>query len=208
MAKHRDADVGYALHAHLRAVFGELAPQPFRHVSTEGRYATVLGYSSAGETELIDSALSLGWESLATKSMPTPFARGTDLGFEVRVCPVVRKARGAAHAGKEKDAFLAALDNGQESPQRETVYQTWLGERFAGVASLRGVGLQSFQRSRFFRRAQADASGLRKGKLVERPDAILGGRLIVEDPTAFDALLRRGVGRHRAFGFGMILLRA
>jgi len=29
----------------------------------------------------------------------------------------------------------------------------------------------------------------------------------VRDPTGFAALLARGVGRHRAFGFGMLLLR-
>ena len=33
------------------------------------------------------------------------------------------------------------------------------------------------------------------------------GALTVTDPDAFAALLARGVGRHRAYGYGMILLR-
>lgn len=31
-------------------------------------------------------------------------------------------------------------------------------------------------------------------------------RIRIKDPASFDALLRRGIGRHRAFGFGMMLL--
>jgi CRISPR system Cascade subunit CasE len=36
---------------------------------------------------------------------------------------------------------------------------------------------------------------------------LLRGELTVADPDAFSALLARGVGRHRAFGYGMLLLR-
>ena len=42
---------------------------------------------------------------------------------------------------------------------------------------------------------------------VERPDALFTGEITVADPEAFCRLLARGVGRHRAFGFGMLLLR-
>ncbi|GAB4211209.1 MAG: hypothetical protein OHK0013_32690 [Sandaracinaceae bacterium] len=46
--------------------------------------------------------------------------------------------------------------------------------------------------------------GRRRG---ERPNAVLEGTLRVTDADAFRALLARGLGRHRAFGFGMLLLR-
>ena len=42
---------------------------------------------------------------------------------------------------------------------------------------------------------------------LRKPDVTMQGALTVRDPPQFDALLRRGVGRHRAFGFGMLLLR-
>ncbi|WP_083761830.1 type I-E CRISPR-associated protein Cas6/Cse3/CasE [Alkalilimnicola ehrlichii MLHE-1] len=45
-----------------------------------------------------------------------------------------------------------------------------------------------------------------KTRLV-RPDALVTGRLTVRDPDTFATLVARGVGRHRAFGFGMLLLR-
>jgi CRISPR system Cascade subunit CasE len=42
---------------------------------------------------------------------------------------------------------------------------------------------------------------------IERPNAVLEGTLTVGDPDAFARLLARGIGRHRAFGFGMLLLK-
>jgi CRISPR system Cascade subunit CasE len=44
--------------------------------------------------------------------------------------------------------------------------------------------------------------------LVSGPDAVLAGQLRVTDPKAFTQLLASGVGRHRAFGFGLLLLRS
>jgi CRISPR system Cascade subunit CasE len=41
----------------------------------------------------------------------------------------------------------------------------------------------------------------------EGPDASFEGVLTVAEPGAFALLLARGIGRHRAFGFGMVLLR-
>jgi CRISPR system Cascade subunit CasE len=44
--------------------------------------------------------------------------------------------------------------------------------------------------------------------MARRPDATFRGTLRVDDPARFAAAaLARGVGRHRAFGFGMLLLR-
>ncbi|MFG1332515.1 type I-E CRISPR-associated protein Cas6/Cse3/CasE [Xanthobacter autotrophicus] len=41
---------------------------------------------------------------------------------------------------------------------------------------------------------------------VSGHSAVLVGTLTVRDAQAFAALLARGVGRHRAFGYGMLLL--
>lgn len=40
-----------------------------------------------------------------------------------------------------------------------------------------------------------------------RPDAEFAGVLAIEDGATFSRALARGLGRHRSFGFGMILLR-
>ena len=59
------------------------------------------------------------------------------------------------------------------------------------------------------RRTQADGApgGGRQPRVTMGPDVVMQGRLRVSDPQAFAQLLARGVGRHRAFGFGMLLLR-
>jgi CRISPR system Cascade subunit CasE len=100
------------------------------------------------------------------------------------------------------DAFVhATLAAGSGTPiDREEVYVQWLGRELGrGNASrLESARLTEFRRE-----------GMRRGDggPIERPNAVLEGRLAVQDPSGFDTLLRRGLGRHRAFGFGMLLLR-
>jgi CRISPR system Cascade subunit CasE len=47
----------------------------------------------------------------------------------------------------------------------------------------------------------------RRQRAVGGPDALLVGQLRVIDPDAFADLIARGVGRHRSFGFGLLMLR-
>ena len=41
----------------------------------------------------------------------------------------------------------------------------------------------------------------------EGPDAVMRGNITVTDSDAFTRLLSHGIGRHRAYGYGMLLLR-
>jgi len=150
------------------------------------------------------------------RPFPTTWPQGQVLGFEVRVRPTVRGARG------EQDAFLHAVTQagGKDGAplERAAVYTQWLREHLAvrdgaapqpwqGAVELLDVQLSAFARSKSVRRTQASAEQGRKGHASEGPDATLTGHLRIADPTAFAHLLARGVGRHRAFGFGMLLLR-
>ncbi|MDX6749517.1 type I-E CRISPR-associated protein Cas6/Cse3/CasE [Geminicoccaceae bacterium 1502E] len=224
-----DHDPGYLLHRALRDAFGSAAPQPFRLLETPAAPPRLLGYGPAGEAVLRD-ALALAEpdldrifpkDEIASKKMPQRFAAGTVLGFEARLCPLVR---GKTEAGRlrEQDVFLhraqAAPD---EALAREIVYAGWLGDKLAaGGAALEDVRLTRFSLAPLVRRSHASPTGrtataegpprrlLARGRgAARRPDAVLAGRLRVADPDAFAALLARGVGRHRAFGFGMLLLR-
>lgn len=47
----------------------------------------------------------------------------------------------------------------------------------------------------------------RKAVAVGGPDVLITGRLLIRNPEAFSALVARGVGRHRGFGYGMLMLR-
>ena len=96
---------------------------------------------------------------------------------------------------------------------RGEVYLKWLGQRLAPGAELERATLEAFRLTRVLRRDGNRAlvqipspSETMKGA-AGHPDATVAGTLIVRDTEAFAALLARGVGRHRAFGFGMLLLR-
>ena len=86
---------------------------------------------------------------------------------------------------------------------REQVYAEWLSARFeqkgGATLELDSVKLVSFQRTRAHRKLRA--------RHTEGPDAVMRGVLTVTDPEAFASTLAQGIGRHRSYGFGMLLLR-
>jgi CRISPR system Cascade subunit CasE len=224
----REVDEGYLVHRGLAALFSDAAPKPFRAVDPTSRWLTVLAYTELTADALREQAQTFArpdafetcrWDQVAVKAMPSSWTSGKTLGFEVRVCPVVRLAsatqarahdgsQGTWKKGAELDAFLHRRYLQQHDGDRESVYVDWLRRRLDGAAGLLDVRLQAFRRVRVLRRGRRDGEGKRKTQVAERPDALLTGTLGVTDPDAFRDLLARGVGRHRAFGFGMLLLRA
>lgn len=213
--KSADDDFGYAAHAWLSAVFGEHAPRPFR-LNERRDGLRLLGYTSVpietlrehAETFAEPEAMAVcDWRHGAGKAMPKEWRAGRRLGFELRACPVSRGER-------ERDVFLVAVDRGkaasQEIPSRQEVYGDWLFRQFdrdaAAVVEPGTIRLIGFRRLRVARRRHGGVDNGRHRSL-ERPDALFSGELAVSEPRAFNRLLERGIGRHRAFGFGMLLLR-
>lgn len=222
-ARHRlldsQGDLGYALHALLRAAFGEHAPQPFRYLDAE---QGLLAYTRLSAAELaqcaalaepdVAAALGLGQTlhhaGLSARPFPTQWAAGHVLGFEVRVRPIIREGK----TGRERDAFLAAVEkSGGGVLDRGDVYVQWLRELLArqGGAELVDASVSRYQLLGVTRKSQKSSSDdKRRSRLVSGPDTVLAGQLRVTDTQAFAQLLARGVGRHRAFGFGLLLLRS
>lgn len=221
-ARHRlldsQGDLGYALHALLHAAFGEHAPQPFRYLDAE---QGLLAYTRLSAAELAQlaaladpdaaAALGLGQTSrhggMNARPFPTQWATGHALGFEVRVRPIIREGK----TGRERDAFLAVVEKTADGElNRGEVYVQWLRELFArqGGAELVDASVIRYQQLGVTRKSQKGGAGNeRQSRLVYGPDAVLTGQLRVTNPQAFAQLLTQGVGRHRAFGFGMLLLR-
>ena len=212
-------DLGYAIHALLHAAFGKHAPQPFRYLDAD---QGLLAYTRLSPAELaqcaalaepdVAGALGLGQTvhhaGLSVRPFPTQWAAGHALGFEVRVRPVIREAR----TGRERDAFLAAIEKtGSSDLDRSEVYVQWLRELLArqGGAELLDADVTSYQMLGVTRKSQkSSADEPRHSRLVSGPDAVVSGQLRVVDSQAFAQLLARGIGRHRAFGFGLLLLRS
>ena len=217
-------DEGRALHHLLNEVFGPGVIRPFRLLVPPRRTSgNVYAYSalhgealraSAAAHALPDHLRVLFPDRLESKPMPDGWRVGHRLGFDVRVRPVRRlgsdldTTSGRVAKGAEMDAFLLEAlhryrdESGgmaQESRNRNVVYLDWLAERLDPAATL----VRSASRLVRFRRV----SVARGGHGLEGPDATIHGTLTVTDAGSFAALLARGVGRHRAYGYGMLLLR-
>jgi CRISPR system Cascade subunit CasE len=222
-----DDDGGYALHLALRQRFGEAGPQPFRLFAEHRAGPHLLAYTTDAEAlasiaglPAVDALLGdLFRVPPTTQAMPADWRTGQRLGFEVRARPVVRfggRVRAAraerpgawlnrgGKAAQEMDAFLAACERAGEGipVDRETVYRDWLTQRLAAAAEVESADLRLFRRVR----TRRSTHGKRGSPRVEGPEAVIGGTLMVGDPALFAAMLTRGVGRHAAFGYGMLLL--
>ncbi|MDE3261183.1 MAG: type I-E CRISPR-associated protein Cas6/Cse3/CasE [Acidobacteriota bacterium] len=222
-------DDGYALHILLSAMFGRGVLQPFRLFASGRRRAAALYAYADADAEMLretaeavappDCATVIDTRRLRSKPMPEGFNSGRRLGFDVRLRPVRRLARDlrdpqsgrVMRKGQEVDAYrlevVRRFPEGWADPDtagakhgvtRESVYAEWLAERLGDAASLEAGNLAAFQRSRAVRGS---------GQMPEGPDATVHGTLSVTEPDRFADILRRGLGRHRAYGYGMLLLR-
>lgn len=224
-------DDGFALHVLLSAVFGKQVLQPYR-LMRPGRasLASLYAYSDVDQRVLRDTATAvappdcmgvLGLDDLATKTMPDRFREGQRLGFDIRIRPIRRLGRALRDSqsgrllrkGSEIDAFRLELlhrfpdgwrtatgQRAHNGVSRQAVYANWLAERLGDAAHLDEdtCRLADFRRSLAWRG---------NGRSSEGPDATLQGECVVRNPESFAARLRFGVGRHRAYGYGMLIPR-
>lgn len=231
-------DMGYTIHAATRALWGEIAPQPFVWQEEKGQ---ILGYAvSDGETlrevrnscsredaELLRKAFCL--PEFCTKKMPEVFPAGQKFNFQVLCCPIRRQTSPTSGKKCQSDAWLGAVYNlyrgkggaegtgcptvisfyrqhPDECPSPETVYKEWLTEQFTRSGGAR-VLFSNIKGSRTIRVARRPGSGAPVLQAKRStPEVLFRGCLQVENQDAFSQILARGVGRHRAFGFGMLLL--
>lgn len=222
-------DEGYALHVLLSAMFGKSVLQPFRLFASERRSGAALyAYADIDEDELRHTAAAaappdclavIDAEKMQSKRMPPAFEPGRRLGFDIRLRPVRRlrqdltdpQPKRLLSKGAEVDAFrleaIRRFPHGWADPAagatkngvtRQSVYTEWLTERFGDAVAVEQCDLIAFRRSRAIRGT---------GRGPEGPDATLHGTLAVSNPETFVQILRTGVGRHRAYGYGMLLLR-
>lgn len=205
-------DDGYIVHCALGELFQDNAPRPFSVESGSGeRNFRVLAYSQLNATALQEVAngfapvlphSTVDWDRFRSKPMPSKFPVGMRFRFEMEACPIVRKSN-----GPEVDAFLAecwkvgddvAVDRGE-------VYCKWMRANLErrGARAL-NVSMERFALERMIRRTHGST---RKAKTIKRPSTTLTGTLEVTDGEAFKETVRKGIGRHKSFGFGMLKLR-
>jgi CRISPR system Cascade subunit CasE len=211
------ADFGYGIHSILKELFGTMALQPFHLLRCFSNSCEILGYCQHDLGTLHNHADSfadptlhqlVNWDVCSTKKMPNNFSTGMRLSFEVRVCPVKRsrntnllnsKPQGIV---REYDAYLSRQDS---SLSRDQVYGEWLRRilEHAGVNVIQ-TRMERFLQVKTLQRRDNQRS---LKSLGQRPDVTLIGLIEVSDSIAFRRMLALGIGRHKAFGFGMMLLK-
>jgi CRISPR system Cascade subunit CasE len=204
--------------------------------SRRGQFVTVLAYGGLPWTELLDVAQATGdvqaYNALipaecASKPLPQQWKHGARYRYRVRVCPI---RRGHDDKGKvqERDVFLTSPQPAPEETagtleRRAKAYSSWLREQiesnnaaqaWSGSARLESCNLESFRLARLARQnaerklvSVPDSRRATHSNACGRPDVVLSGVLSVTESSGFGRLLARGIGRHRAFGFGMLLLK-
>lgn len=198
---------------------------------------SVYAYTSSSKDALVETARTPSCPTLGTRifsldqldttQMPQTWRPKRRLAFDLRIRPTVRiknplpdprnPTRNYA-AGAELDAFFVeaqrkhsdarpgivdhkptASGMAKAGRSREAVYLDWLAARLGDAASLdfNNTSLAQFERRRV----------ARGGSSLEGPDAVIHGNLSIKDSEAFAKLVAHGIGRHRSFGYGMLLLR-
>ena len=219
-------DHDQAMHCLLTECLGrEMAPKPFRVMTGRGnRNGLLYGYGQNDAETLRETMETFGNPlqlraihpgGIKTKNMPTGWTPRKRLGFEARVRPVVRsrldlmgKVRTVSDGEKVRitqyDAFIRenqALEEGQRKHTREEAYTNWVSrelKRHGGCHLEGGISIRSFRWNRAVRKHNQEGT--------QGPDVLIQGTVVVTDPAVFDRFLARGIGRHRAYGYGMVLL--
>lgn len=129
----------------------------------------------------------------------------------------VERAAATASAGGRNVTRGESLPDDAVAPGRAACYLEWLDARLrdAGASIARaprepvpslalGARVEAFRLTRLMARDRS--GGGSRSRHPEGPDVAISGTLVVDDPDRFAAGLARGIGRFRAFGFGMLLL--
>ena len=168
-------------------------------------------------------------ETIDEKPMPPEWIEGKRLGFEVRVRPTKRTKKFRTHGPKvEKDVYVSELDKpvAMRRPRTE-VYAEWLDERCrikgGAIIHPESVRLGSYRQTKAVRiprtwgimgpEAVMFSLPMVTVTVVDRtwgimgPEAVMYGTLTITDGDKFAELVSGGVGRHKPYGYGMILLR-
>lgn len=218
MTRTGDDDGLYATHHALRKMFGDNAPQPF-HAVLSGPEPHVVGYLDAERAGLLASMEGKGdavlrrvfSDRVLTREMPAVWEDGARLSFRLRGRTVVRYSEEVADLVEkttgwrppaEVDAVLAASRKTGTPADPNEVCREWLERRLGDVATVETFVLKDYRQVS----SKRSSHGPDGRVMVPGPDATMAGILTVHDGERFAGMLARGIGRHSAFGYGMMMV--
>ena len=218
VARHRrwpTDDLGYLAHTVVAEGWGDWAPQPFACAADDARIVVrgrVTGFSPRvrdGASPEVARALG-GYvvQPVAGVDAHRALRVGTVLSIASVVCPTVRLASACGPYGKgaEVDAWQAAVTRGTtpaDAP-RDAVYTAWFVGRLGPAFEVRDVAVSE---AALPQRVRRDTRGRRAPVTMQSSEAVCWALVAVRDVEAAEALIARGIGRHRAFGLGWVGVR-
>ena len=192
-----------AFHHLLTETFGSRAPRPFRVLNSGIIDAYTITSAEelrevARETAMPEQYKLLGVDEIAGKLMPAQWTAGRLLSFEAKVMPLVRAKNGE---GKQMERDFYRYANKEVPKDRRAAYALWFTKQ---VNKLGGAEILQVAT-----RAMGPVSIIRKKgqKPWKSPFAFIEGILQVRDNEDFNRLLKRGVGRHVTYGYGMVRIK-
>jgi CRISPR system Cascade subunit CasE len=200
-------DESLILKSILWEAFSGGALRPWAIHAQRGPTVTVVGYTQTDAGEL-NQRRALALPSIQATvgeavAVPLPaLSESERYRFSICLVPTIRVTKAEGRRYGERDVFLAKADAAGKntSLKRDEVYRDYLAERLAG-ASIEASRLVRFRLRRFMR-PKKDRSV--SGKTM--PEAVIEGSLRIEDPARLIEAISAGVGRQRAYGFGMLRL--
>lgn len=200
----RGMDVTYLLHQGIASLFGQYERRPYLYrVDGQSDIAYVALILSTGQPSVpLVRTAGVMFSELATKPFDIRVAPGTLLDYEIRLNATKDVVQGVgSNATKRRtDVWEAVWGIDRNTPRTQhEVYGGYLRRRLAGVATVRTA--QVTERGLLL--ATRPGRG-RKPITVVATNVI--GTLEVTDTNALVAAVRRGLGRAKAFGCGLLCL--
>lgn len=187
--------------------FAGASLRPWTVHAQRGPMTTIVGYTRADAAELNKRrALALPSVQVAVReaiAIPLPSLSPLErYRFSICLVPTIRVTKAEGRRYGERDAFLAKAEAAGKDAglKRSDVYREYLAERLTG-ASIEASRLVRFRLRRFMRPTNNHTTS---GRTM--PEAVIEGDLHIEDPTKLVEVIGAGVGRQRAYGFGMLRL--
>lgn len=214
MTRTGDDDGCYALHHAMRKRWGDTAPQPF-HAVLSGPEPHVVGYMEDPEALKVVShdphLEAIFPEGTLSRPVALPEIAGGTYSFRVRTRPLIRYGKRIAdmiekETGRRPFPEMCAvqatrLRTGEDVDTTE-VCRGWLEKRLEGAATLATFSLLDYVAQPVLRSTHGPAGP----RTFPGSTAVMTGTIVIDDPTAFATLIAKGIGRHAAFGYGLMLI--
>lgn len=195
-------DRDYALHTLLSSTFGNRIIRNFRLLTPTNPSQSILyAYTDHIQEDLRSTAQAVAeplmmsvieHDTIMTKPMPENWRENQLIGFNIRARPHRRKH----HLNIE----IPVYPKPSNPHQRYEAHTAWMAEKLrqSNTVSPQMIAITS----------QAETHALRHptARPVFGTDVIFQGNMTITDPEAFNELLAKGIGRHKAYGYGMVLL--